>query len=280
MREAASQSGLILEEIELGYKEGMIQLLARHPGIKAIFMGQRKTDPYGAHLDEVHPSDSDRGWPLFLRVNPILAWSFKDVWNFLRGYKLDYCCLYDQGYTSLGDVHKTRKNDDLLVEGKYMPAYMLGDELKERSGRKSFGVQKKGDIGLIIVGNEILSGMIQDSNSRFLCRELRKLGFHVQRISVIPDEIDKIGAEACSFSPEFDYVFICGGLGPTLDDVTMKGISYGFKVPLERNAALLEALKLALGDKFMPKHLVMANIPKGSELIFSESNPYPLVMFK
>ncbi|TMA05139.1 MAG: hypothetical protein E6J89_19420 [Deltaproteobacteria bacterium] len=78
--------------------------------------------------------------------------------------------------------------------------------------------------GIVIIGNEVLSGKTQDTNSHFLCRELRELGVEVHRISVIPDEIELIGKEVAAFSRAFDYVFTTGGVGPTHDDVTMAGI--------------------------------------------------------
>ena len=49
--------------------------------------------------------------------------------------------------------------------------------------------------GIVLVGNEILSGKIQDANAAYLCRELRALGVDVRRIVVIPDEIDLIARE-------------------------------------------------------------------------------------
>src|SRR2546425_12693551 len=79
--------------------------------------------------------------------------------------------------------------------------------------------------GIVIIGNEVLSGKTQDTNSHFLCRELRELGVEVHRISVIPDEIELIGKEVAAFSRAFDYVFTTGGVGPTHDDVTMAGVS-------------------------------------------------------
>lgn len=53
---------------------------------------------------------SSRGYPPFMRINPILHWSFHDVWAFLLAAKLGYCSLYDHGYTSLGEVTNTHLN--------------------------------------------------------------------------------------------------------------------------------------------------------------------------
>jgi FAD synthetase len=86
--------------------------------------------------------------------------------------------------------------------------------------------------GIIIIGDEILSGKVQDVNSFYLACELRALGVDVRRISVIPDEVDLIAKEVTEFSEKYNYVFTSGGVGPTHDDVTMAGIAKGFGVRL------------------------------------------------
>ena len=65
-------------------------------------------DPHSEGQDCFCPSD--RGYPPFMRVNPILEWGYGDVWAFLRATGVPYCALYDQGYTSIGSVHNTHPN--------------------------------------------------------------------------------------------------------------------------------------------------------------------------
>ena len=89
--------------------------------------------------------------------------------------------------------------------------------------------------GIVIIGNEVLSGKTRDTNSYFFCAELRQLGVEVQKISTIQDEIDIIGREVAEFSKRFDYVFTSGGVGPTHDDVTIEGVAHGFGIKVVRH---------------------------------------------
>src|SRR5262245_63348568 len=89
--------------------------------------------------------------------------------------------------------------------------------------------------GIVLIGNELLSGKVADVNAVYLCRELRALGVDVRRVVVIPDEIDTIAAEVAEFSRSFAVVFTSGGVGPTHDDVTIEGVSEAFGVPVVRD---------------------------------------------
>ncbi len=134
--------------------------------------------------------------------------------------------------------------------------------------------------GIIIIGNEILSGKVQDVNSHFITSELRKLGVDVRRISVIPDETDSIGSEAEQFSRDFDYVFTTGGVGPTHDDVTMEGIARGFGVRLVQSAELMKVLSSRYEGSLNEWVLKMAEVPEGSEIIVNKDTRFPVVSFK
>ena len=134
--------------------------------------------------------------------------------------------------------------------------------------------------GIIIIGDEILSGKIQDVNSYYLASELRKLGVNLMRISVIPDNTEVIGNEALEFSGKHDFVFTSGGVGPTHDDVTMEGIARGFGSKLIRHPRLEEYFRVKYGDRLNQAVLKMAEVPEGSEIIDFNDMSFPLVMFR
>lgn len=130
---------LDLIEINGRIKDALFQLKTSHPDIQCIIMGTRLTDPFSSSLQDF--SLTDPTWPEYMRCNPILNYSYKDVWTFLRDFEVPYCQMYDQGFTSLGDKEKTIRNSKLQYHNndtgsiEYKPAYLLDDELSEREGR-------------------------------------------------------------------------------------------------------------------------------------------------
>ncbi|WP_420264661.1 competence/damage-inducible protein A [Candidatus Magnetominusculus dajiuhuensis] len=134
--------------------------------------------------------------------------------------------------------------------------------------------------GIIIIGDEVLSGKVEDVNSSFAAKGLRLKGIDVRRISVISDDVGEIAAETINFSRRYDYVFTSGGLGPTHDDVTIEGISKGFGVDIAIHGDLKAILVGHYGDKLTPERLKMAEVPAGSELIKHASIKFPIIQFK
>ncbi|KAL4786300.1 hypothetical protein BJX76DRAFT_321497 [Aspergillus varians] len=120
---------------ETTLKSGFEDYLNKHPSVKAIFVGMRRTDPYAANLKWFDRTDS--GWPDFMRIHPVIDWQYAEIWGFMRHLQLEYCSLYDMGYTSLGGLSNTDQNPSLWdpVKHAYRPAYELTDDSLERAGR-------------------------------------------------------------------------------------------------------------------------------------------------
>ena len=131
--------------------------------------------------------------------------------------------------------------------------------------------------GIIIIGNEILSGKVQDVNAAYLLRELRVLGVNVKKVSVIPDEIDVIATEVLTFSRQFDIVFTSGGVGPTHDDVTMEGIAKAFGRRVIRHPELEHLLRSRYGGELNEARLKLTEVPEGADLVREDGLWLPAV---
>ncbi len=131
--------------------------------------------------------------------------------------------------------------------------------------------------GIIVIGNEILSGKTRDENALFLVRELRDLGVDVRKISVIPDELPLISNEVREFSKAYDYVFTSGGVGPTHDDLTMDGVAAAFDQKIKRHPELESTLRRYYSADLIEGNLRMADVPEGARLVGGAGAWFPVV---
>lgn len=134
--------------------------------------------------------------------------------------------------------------------------------------------------GIVIIGDEILSGKFADENAAFLIGELRSLGVELRRITMIPDDVADIAATVTSFSARFDHVFTSGGVGPTHDDLTIEGIAKGFGVRVVRQPEMEARVRAHWGDKLAEPNLRLADVPEGCELVYGKDQVWPVVAFK
>jgi molybdenum cofactor synthesis domain-containing protein len=84
---------------------------------------------------------------------------------------------------------------------------------------------------IVTVGNELLSGDVENTNGSWLARRLGELGVEVELIAVLADEIDPVAAFVREQAAAVDVVIVTGGLGGTPDDVTRESIAAAFGVP-------------------------------------------------
>jgi molybdenum cofactor synthesis domain-containing protein len=134
--------------------------------------------------------------------------------------------------------------------------------------------------GIVIIGDEILSGKFADENAAFLIGELRALGVELRRITMIPDDVDDIAATVTSFAAKFDHVFTSGGVGPTHDDLTIEGIAKGFGMKVVREPTLEQRVRAYWGAKLAEPNLRLADVPEGCELVYGKDQIWPVVAVK
>ena len=130
---------------------------------------------------------------------------------------------------------------------------------------------------IIVIGNEILSGKVVDTNAPFLTRELRAIGVTLKRILTIPDEVGEIAEAVQEFRPRYDVVFTSGGVGPTHDDVTMEGIAKGLGRRLVRHPAIETRLREFYREHVNDARLKMSEVPEGAELLVDGRLGFPTV---
>jgi molybdenum cofactor synthesis domain-containing protein len=124
--------------------------------------------------------------------------------------------------------------------------------------------------GIILIGDEILSGKVRDENAHFLIGELRDLGVNLRKIATIPDVLEEISSTVADFAGRFDHVFTSGGVGPTHDDLTMEGVARAFGSTVMRHPELEALLRGYYGDRLQERNLRMADVPEGAHFVVGD----------
>lgn len=132
----------------------------------------------------------------------------------------------------------------------------------------------------LIIGNEILSGKIQETNLVELARALRELGIDLKRVVVVTDDPVVIAKEVTALAATHDLLFTSGGVGPTHDDVTMAGIASAFGVPVVTHPTLEEMLRRHFGAKINDNHLRLALVPEGARLVSKPDSLWPVTVLE
>jgi molybdenum cofactor synthesis domain-containing protein len=146
-------------------------------------------------------------------------------------------------------------------------------------------------VEILVIGNEILFGDIQDTNTGWLCRLVNSRGGHVSRGTMLRDELDVIAAEvrlALGRGP--DVIFTSGGLGPTADDLTLAAVAKGAGLPLRLHAEALRmvrdqydrfhAMGIMAQGGLNPGREKMAWLPEGGVPLFNPGGTAPGVLLQ
>jgi len=121
--------------------------------------------------------------------------------------------------------------------------------------------------GVLIIGDEILSGRTQDTNLRDIARYLGAHGVDLAEARTVPDVMEEIIAALNALRERYDYVITTGGIGPTHDDITADAVAAAFGVELYEHPDILDMMLKRWGDQLNAARRRMARVPVGGDLV-------------
>jgi len=129
---------------------------------------------------------------------------------------------------------------------------------------------------LLIIGNEVLSGKVEDTNGPFLIRALRERGIEVRELRVIADVPATITRTVRELAAMATYLFTTGGIGPTHDDITADCIAKAFRRKLVIHPEIAQLIQSRpVPPDVMAARMLMARVPEGAGLIGNPSGGPP-----
>ena len=132
--------------------------------------------------------------------------------------------------------------------------------------------------GLLVIGDEILSGRTKDKNIGYVAEYLTAIGIDLKEVRVVADEEAAIVEALNALRGRYTYVFTTGGIGPTHDDITADSVAKAFGVGIDydpRAVALLRERFAKTGSTLNEARMRMARIPKGADLVVNKVSAAP-----
>ena len=123
--------------------------------------------------------------------------------------------------------------------------------------------------GILVIGDEILSGRTKDKNIGFIAEYLTNIGIDLKEVRVVSDDEPDIVAALDALRKRYTYVFTTGGIGPTHDDITADAVAKAFGVKIDHHPEVVARFQERFGADLNEARLRMARIPDGADLIQS-----------
>ena len=130
--------------------------------------------------------------------------------------------------------------------------------------------------GLLVIGDEILSGRTKDKNIGYIAEYLTNIGVDLKEVRIVPDEEAAIVAALDALRHRYTYVFTTGGIGPTHDDITADSVAKAFGVSIDVDPRARAQLLTRIAEKDLNEaRLRMARVPAGGDLILNKVSAAP-----
>ena len=131
------------------------------------------------------------------------------------------------------------------------------------------------NIGILIIGDEILSGRRQDKHMAFVIETLNEKNLSLSWVRYIGDDQSILIQNFREISRSGDLCFSFGGIGATPDDVTRQSIASALNIPIVRHKEAVKEIETQFGDGAYPNRILMADLPQGATLIPNPVNRIP-----
>jgi molybdenum cofactor synthesis domain-containing protein len=130
--------------------------------------------------------------------------------------------------------------------------------------------------GILVIGDEILSGRTKDKNIGYIAEYLTAIGVDLREVRVVPDDEGEIVAALNALRHKYTYVFTTGGIGPTHDDITAECVAKAFGVPIDFDPRAVALLRQRFkGPDLNEARMRMTRIPTGAELVTNKISLAP-----
>ncbi len=130
--------------------------------------------------------------------------------------------------------------------------------------------------GLLVIGDEILSGRTKDKNIGYIAEYLTAIGVDLREVRVVPDVEEEIVGALNVLRHKYTYVFTTGGIGPTHDDITADCVAKAFGVPIDYDPRAVALLQQRFrGPDLNEARMRMTRIPVGAELVTNKVSLAP-----
>ncbi|MFI5013465.1 MAG: competence/damage-inducible protein A [Hyphomicrobiales bacterium] len=130
--------------------------------------------------------------------------------------------------------------------------------------------------GLLVIGDEILSGRTKDKNIGYIAEYLTAIGIDLSEVRVVLDVQEEIVAALNALRPRYTYVFTTGGIGPTHDDITADAVAVAFGVPIDHDPRAVALMRERFPNADLNEaRMRMARIPEGAELVANPVSKAP-----
>jgi molybdenum cofactor synthesis domain-containing protein len=136
---------------------------------------------------------------------------------------------------------------------------------------------KRLTVSLVIIGNEVLSGKVEEENASFLIRRFKALGARVREVAFVEDEVSAICEALERVRQRSDHVLTTGGIGPTHDDVTLAAVARTLEVPIVESPEILKLLERHAGGEIPSGMRRLSRMPEGADLVTCERIPWPVI---